>query len=108
MKYKIVLSILLVIIALTSCEMPTEITDGRVYDKKFTKAHRQTDFSGYMRVGEDDYIPQYLPKFYPDKWEIAIKKMVDDEEETAWIEVDEEIYNKTQIGDYFGGEEKCD
>lgn len=72
------------------------IDSGLVIDKSYTRGyseiHTETDENGKIKT---------TTKNYPDTYKLKLKKEVESEELTKWIEVDKETYHKYTIDSYY-------
>lgn len=69
--------------------------EGIVIDKQYHSAYTTTM---YIYVGK---VLMPTMQYYPEEWEIQIKKKIDEEEKTIWTSIDENTYNNIKIGDYY-------
>lgn len=72
-------------------------TSGRVIDKSFAPAHSEwyehtVSYKPLIMVPEQEYIG-------PD-WSLELE---DPNGKTGWVDVSQSTYNKTQVGDEYGG-----
>lgn len=69
--------------------------EGVIIDKRYRNAYTTIMYIPTGKV--------LLPttQYYPEKWEIQIKKEVDGKERNTWTSIDENTYNNLKIGDYF-------
>lgn len=87
------------------CACSPSITEGEVYKKEFRPKHiEQTFYPIYSTVNGITFV-QLIPSTYfvDDKWVIFIKKYNSKEKkwETESFYVNESLYNKLNLGDYF-------
>lgn len=69
---------------------------GTIVDKDYHKAY--TDVR-VIYTYKQIMIPQTM--FHEEKWRFVIEKEINSEKKKRIVEVDEETYNKYNIGDYF-------
>lgn len=86
---------------LSACEK--DITDGTVYDKKFTPAHVESYLMPQIMTinGNPTMINTWQTTYKDDKYVIYISRMVDDERKTNAFEVSKDVYDAYEIGDWF-------
>ena len=79
------------------------ITEGTIYDKKFTPAHTSTYIipqSMYIN-GHVTIINIHHTSYEDDKYVLYISNMVDEERRTNSFEVSKDTYDAYEIGDWF-------
>lgn len=90
-KLKIVILLIIIIFLLTGCGYGR--LTGIVIDKKYEQEYITIQC---MTTGKT-IIP--APIHHPATWNLRIQKEENGEIKTTWVSVEEEYYNKVQIGD---------
>jgi hypothetical protein len=104
-RIKTILLMGVLVLALLLCSCETKITEGEIYEKEFKPEETQLiPITTIITTGKV-FIPvtNYYHRHYPDRYIIRIRQYNEAQNTFLYNEyyVDEETYNKANIGDWF-------
>lgn len=104
-RFKNILLVGVLLLALLLCSCGSEITEGEIYEKEFKPKETQTIVIPMVVSTGNTVVTSVIPviRHYPDRYIVRIRQYNEEENTFLYNEyyIDAESYNKVNIGDWF-------